>query len=103
LIHDPDYWCYLGEIVDQTTLHHLELELVDIDNKKIPLHFNTPGLGSELAPAQVKNGYTVAVPYAKRHVFLYGGSGIRHEDPSNLKVYNFLPLGSDPSFIEFSG
>jgi hypothetical protein len=29
-------------------LYHLELELADINNKRIPLHFNTPGRGSEL-------------------------------------------------------
>ena len=54
-------WCFLGKIVGHTTIHHLELELTDIDNKKIPLHFYTDGRGSELVPAQVEQGHTVAV------------------------------------------
>jgi len=92
------HWCFLGEIVDSTTLHHLELELTDVDGKKIPLHFNTDGRGSELAPAQIQKGYTVAVLYAQRHVFTYGDPGIRHEDPQMLKVrtanpYNQASLG----------
>ncbi|KAH8699373.1 hypothetical protein GQ44DRAFT_753649 [Phaeosphaeriaceae sp. PMI808] len=80
-------WCFLGEIVDSITLHHLELELTDVDGKNIPLHFNTDGRGIELAPAQIQKGYTVAVLYAQRHVFMYGDPGIRHEDPQKLKVF----------------
>lgn len=92
------HWCFLGEIVDSTTFHHLELTLMDVDGKKIPLHFNTEGRGSELATAKIQKGYTVAVMYAKRHVFMYGDPGIRHENPQMLKVrtakfYNHLWLG----------
>ncbi|KAF2174411.1 hypothetical protein K469DRAFT_788691 [Zopfia rhizophila CBS 207.26] len=75
------YWCFLGEIVNSTTLHHLELELTNVDDKKIPLHFNTNSRGSELAPAQIQKGYTVTVLYAQRHVFTYRDPSIRHEDP----------------------
>jgi hypothetical protein len=80
------HWCFLGEIVDFTTLHHLEMEIKDVDGGKIPLHFYTDGRGSELAPAQVQRGYTVAILYAKRHVFKFGEPGIRHEDPRMIKV-----------------
>jgi hypothetical protein len=80
------YWCFLGEIVDFVTLHHLELELKDVKERKIPLHFYTDGRGSELAPAQVQKGYTVAVLCAKRHVFKFGDPGIRHENPKMIKV-----------------
>jgi SET domain len=79
-------WCFLGEIMDFTTLHHLEIETEDVDGGKIPLHFYTDGRGSELAPAQVRSGYTVAILYAKRHVFTFGAPGIRHEDPRMIKV-----------------
>jgi hypothetical protein len=79
-------WCFLGEIVSSATLHHLELELADTNDKKIPLHFNTDGRGSELPPAHIQKGHTVAVLYAQRHVFMYGDPGIRHEDPKMLKV-----------------
>ncbi|KAF2108247.1 hypothetical protein BDV96DRAFT_504933 [Lophiotrema nucula] len=81
------YWCFLGEIVDSITLHHLELELMDVDDKKIPLHFNTDGRGSELEPAKIQRGHTVAVLYAQRHVFMYGDPGIRHENPQMLKIF----------------
>lgn len=84
-------WCFLGEIVDSITLHHLELSLTDVDGKTIPLHFYTDSRGRELAPAQIQKGYTVAVPYAQRRVFLYGNPGIRHEDPKMLKVRTARP------------
>ncbi|KAH7070044.1 SET domain-containing protein 5 [Paraphoma chrysanthemicola] len=79
-------WCFLGEITNSMTLHHLELELMDVDNNTIPLHFYTDDRGREMTPVQIQNGYTVAVPYAKRRVFTYGDPGIRHEDPKMLKV-----------------
>ncbi|KAF2679583.1 SET domain-containing protein [Lentithecium fluviatile CBS 122367] len=81
------HWYFLGEIVDSITLHHLELELTDIDDKKSSLHFYTDGRGSELAPAQIQKGYTVAVLYAQCRVFTYGDPGIRHEDPQMLKIF----------------
>ncbi|CZR64408.1 uncharacterized protein PAC_14306 [Phialocephala subalpina] len=81
------HWCFLGEIVDFATLHHLEMEIMDVDDGKIPLHFYTDGRGSELAPAQVQRGYTVAVLYATRHVFKFGEPGIRHEDPRMIKIF----------------
>jgi hypothetical protein len=80
------HWCFLGEIIDSSTTPHLELELTDIDDEKITLHFYTNGRGSELAPTQFQNGYTVAVLYARHHDFIHGKPGIRHEDPQMLKV-----------------
>jgi len=80
------HWCFLGEVMDFTTLHHLEMEIKDVDGRKIPLHFYTDSRGSELAPAQVQREYTVAILYAKRHVFKFGKPGIRHEDPRMIKV-----------------
>lgn len=80
------HWCFLGEIVDFTTLHHLEMELKDIDDRKIPLHFYTNDRGSELAPSLVQAGYTVAILYSKRRVFKFGEPGIRHENPRMIKA-----------------
>jgi SET domain len=80
------HWCFLGEILDFATLHHLEMEVKDVDGEKIPLHFYTDGRGSELIPVQVQRGYTVVILYAKRHVFKFGEPGIRHEDPQMIKV-----------------
>lgn len=53
------HWCFLGEIVDFATLVRLQMEIKDVDGRKIPLYFYTDGRGSEFAPAQVQRGYTV--------------------------------------------
>ncbi|KAH9211167.1 hypothetical protein DL95DRAFT_465154 [Leptodontidium sp. 2 PMI_412] len=69
-----------------------KIETKDVDGGKIPLHFYTDGRGSELAPTQLRSGYTVAILYAKRHVFTFGPPSIRHEDPRMIKVF---PLSLD--------
>ena len=86
------HWCFLGEIVDFGMLLRLEMKIKDVDGKEIPLYFYTDGRGSELAPAQVQKGYTVAILYAQRHAFVYGDPGIRHEDPQMIKVPQKLPI-----------
>jgi hypothetical protein len=80
------HWCFLGEIMDITMLLRLELELKDVNNKRIPLLFYTNGRGNELEPEQVQKGYTVAILYPQRHAFLYCAPGIRLEDPRLIKV-----------------
>lgn len=80
------HWCFLGEIVDFSTIHHLEIGLKDIDDREVPLHFYTDGRGDEMTPSQLHEGFTVTVLDAKRHVFVFGPPGIRHEDPQMLKV-----------------
>ena len=86
------HWCFLGEITDFATLHHLEMKIKDVDGRNIPLHFYTPGRGSELAFPQVQRGYTVVILYPQRHAFIYDESGIRHEDPQMIKVGQQLPI-----------
>ncbi|KAL5114259.1 hypothetical protein ACEQ8H_007868 [Pleosporales sp. CAS-2024a] len=78
------HWCFLGEVSDSRTLHHLELELADVNGHKLPLHINTPGLGHEPAFAQVQKGHSVAVLYAANHTFMYGDPGINLE---NLQMF----------------
>lgn len=80
------HWCFLAEIVDFNMLLRLQMEVNDIDGRKVPLYFYTDGRGSELAPALVQRGYTVAILYAKRHAFMFDEPGIRHEDPRMIKV-----------------
>lgn len=80
------HWCFLGEIMDITMLLRLELELKDVNNKRIPLLFYTNGRGNELEPEQVQKGYTVAILYPQRHAFLYCAPGIRLEDSRLIKV-----------------
>jgi hypothetical protein len=82
------HWCFLGEIANSTTLTHLELGLVDLDDKELPLHFYTEQRGREFDIGQYRAGYTVAVLYAQRYCFVYGNPGIRHENPAMLKVPN---------------
>jgi hypothetical protein len=84
------HWCFLGEITNSMRLPHLELELTDVDEKKVPLHFYTDDRGTESAPA-IQKGYTVAVMYAQRSVFKYTAPGIRHDNPKMLKVRTASP------------
>ncbi|KAI0551613.1 heterokaryon incompatibility protein-domain-containing protein [Xylaria curta] len=85
------HWCFLGEIVDFATLLRLQMEIKDVDGTTVPLFFYTDNRGSELAPAQVQKGYTVAILYAERHQFMFSEPGIRLEDPRMIKIFP-LPL-----------
>ncbi|KAI9836771.1 MAG: hypothetical protein M1819_000936 [Sarea resinae] len=80
------HWCFLREIVDFVTLVRLQMEIKDVDGTQFPLYFYTDGRGSELAPAQVQRGYTVAILNAQRRAFVFDKPGIRHEDPRMIKV-----------------
>jgi hypothetical protein len=80
------HWLFLAEIVDIGTLVRLQMDIKDIDGRTIPLFFYTDGRGSELAPSQVRKGYTAAILYAQRHTFMTSETGIRHEEPTNIKV-----------------
>ena len=81
------HWLFLAEIVDFGTLVRLQIDIKDIDSRTIPLFFYTHGRGSELVPSQIQKGYTVAILYAQRHAFMFSEPGIRHEEPTNIKVY----------------
>jgi len=80
------HWLFLAEIVDFNTLFRLWMDVKDIDGKTIPLYFYTDGRGRELAPSQIQKGYTAAILYAQQHKFLSLETGIRHEEPTNIKV-----------------
>ena len=83
------HWLFLAEIVDFATSLRLQMEINDVDGTTVPLFFYTDGRGSELAPLQVQKGYTIAILYAQRHAFMSSEPGIRHEEPTNIKVlYN---------------
>lgn len=102
------HWCFFAEIVEKNFLFRMLLNLRDVDGKQIPLFFYTDGRGRELPPAQVQQGYTVAILYPRRHYFQAGEIGIRHEEPKNIKVRNnthfsvhirYLLLTSDHSHL----
>jgi hypothetical protein len=80
------HWCFLGEIVDFSTLLRLQMEIKDVAGNTIPLFFYTDGRGSEIAPSQLCKGYTIAALYAQQHAFAFSEPGIRLEDPTLIKV-----------------
>lgn len=86
------HWCFLAEIVSFDTLARLRMDVKDVDGKTVPLMFYTEGRGSEMAPSQIRNGYTIAILYAQRHVLSIRKPGIRHEEPVKLKVPLPSPL-----------
>ncbi|KAK5561241.1 hypothetical protein LTR46_000046 [Exophiala xenobiotica] len=79
------HWLFLAEIVDFATLVRLQMDVKDVDGATVPLFFYTDGRGSELAPSQVRKGYTIAILYAQHHAFMFSEPGIRHEEPTKLK------------------
>jgi hypothetical protein len=87
------HWCFLGEITEHFTLLMLQLQLQDVDGNTVPLIFYTERQGRELAPRQYQEGYTVAVLYARQHVFAHDGPGIRHEFPGTINVRPIVPFG----------
>ncbi len=85
------HWLFLAEIVDFATLLRLQMDIKDVDGTTVPLFFYTDGRGSELVPSKVQKGYTIAILYAQRHAFMFSEPGIRHEEPTNIKVPLQLP------------
>lgn len=67
-------------------LCHLKLELIDANDKNIPLHFNTNSQGNKFSIAQLQKGYVVAILYTERHTFIHGDPGTKLIDPEMLKV-----------------
>ncbi|KAL8668533.1 MAG: hypothetical protein Q9168_006837 [Polycauliona sp. 1 TL-2023] len=82
------HWCFFGEITEFLMFARLQMSIKDVNGRDSPLFFYTDGRGREVAPALIQKGYTVAVLYATQHAFIYDKPGIRHEDPSMIKVEN---------------
>ncbi|KAF5672045.1 SET domain-containing protein [Fusarium heterosporum] len=80
------HWCFLAEIVDFVTLVRLQMEVKDVAGNIVPLSFYTDKRGSEIQQSQIRKGYTIAVLYAKQHVFAFSPPGIRLENPVLVKV-----------------
>ncbi|KAH8158238.1 hypothetical protein CIB48_g10003 [Xylaria polymorpha] len=81
------HWCLLGEITDFGTFVRLQMEIKDVDGRKIPIFFHTDGRGAELPPTLVQKGHTVAILYAHSHMFMSMDVGIRHEEPRLIKIF----------------
>lgn len=84
--HSRRNWCFLAEIRHVTALIRLHFEMKDVDGETLPLFFHTDSRGMELERARVKEGFTVAILQAKQHSFAFDRPGIRHEQPSQIKV-----------------
>ncbi|KID66895.1 SET domain-containing protein 5, partial [Metarhizium brunneum ARSEF 3297] len=85
--HSRRNWCFLAEIQRVTALIRLHFEVKDVDGETLPLFFHTDSRGMELERARVKEGFTVAVLQAKQHSFAFDRPGIRHEQPSRIKIF----------------
>ncbi|KAF5592021.1 SET domain protein [Fusarium subglutinans] len=86
------HWCFLAEITDYLTIVRLQMEVKDVADKKTQVFFYTGGRGSEIAPSQLCKGYTIAILYAQQHAFAFSEPGIRHEDPTLVKVCLSFPM-----------
>ncbi|KAG8417527.1 hypothetical protein J3458_005024 [Metarhizium acridum] len=80
-------WCFLAEIRQVTAFTRLQFEIEDVDGQSLPLFFYTDGGGMGLERAQVKEGFTVAILQAKQHSFAFDRPGIRHEQPTRMKIF----------------
>ncbi|KAI9771517.1 MAG: hypothetical protein M1840_002137 [Geoglossum simile] len=85
------HWCFLAEIIDVEEFVRLRLVVKDKTDCTIPIAFYTDGRGLELDPSRVRRGFTVAILYAEQHGFLDLSVGIRHENPTAIKIFP-LPL-----------
>lgn len=84
--HSRRNWCFLAEIRHVTALIRLHFQIEDVDGESLPFFFHTDSRGMELDRARVKEGFTVAILQAKQHSFMFDKPGIRHEQPSRIKV-----------------
>lgn len=80
------HWCFLAEIIDVENFMRLRLIVKDKAGRKVPIAFYTESRGLEVDPSYIQEGFTVAILYAEQHGFLDLSVGIRHENPTAIKV-----------------
>lgn len=80
------HWCFFAEITAIEILFRLTLIVRDKAGIPLPVAFHSQGRGEELPRELLREGYTVAIMYAKQHGFLDSTTGIRLEDSSLIKV-----------------
>ena len=81
--HPRKHWCFLAEIVDVENFVRLRLLVKDKTGRTVPIAFYTNDRGFDL---NLQKGSTVAILYAEQHGFLDTSVGIRHENPTAMKV-----------------
>lgn len=80
------YWCFLGEIeANDNGFVRLLLSVRDMEGHKLPIYFHTPDEGAPIR-SQCNVGYTIAVMYAEKYLFLDKDVGFRIDEISNVKV-----------------
>lgn len=77
------------------------MSVKDINGTTNPLFFYTDERGRELAPSQVQKGYTIAILYAQHHTFMPSETGIRHEEPTNIKVQFIIAITDHKLSLRF--
>jgi SET domain len=80
------HWCFLTEIIDVEKFLRLRLIVKDKSDRIVPIAFYTDNRGLELDQSYAQKGFTVAILYAEQHGFLDLSVGIRHENPTAIKV-----------------
>jgi len=96
------HWCFLAEIIDVEKFLRLRLIVKDKSGRTVPIAFYTDNRGLELDPSYAQEGFTVAILYAEQHGFLDLSVGIRHEDPTVMKVKLLEPRIFCLILIKFS-
>ncbi|KAK3368021.1 hypothetical protein B0H63DRAFT_515714 [Podospora didyma] len=93
--HEIDLNFY--DSTDGATYHPASLmQVKDVDGETLSFFFYTDGRGGEVDRAQLQNGYTVAVLYAKVHDFLYGDPSIHVEEAFVVRIFPISLQGCSP-------
>jgi hypothetical protein len=96
------HWRFLAEIINVEKFLRLRLIVKDKSGRTVPIAFYTDDSGLELDPSYAQEGFNVAILYAKQHGFLDLSVGIRHEDPTVIKVKPLEPRTFRLILIKFS-
>lgn len=84
------HWCFLAEIVEVEHFLRYKLAVKDKSAASAHIMFYTEGRGSEVPSSLMRVGNTIAVLTPHVHGFLDMTVGIRHEEPSMLRVRYLL-------------
>jgi hypothetical protein len=96
------HWCFLGEITSRMVFNRLCLRVKDDKGEEVSANFHLnspeggfrvfePGMSNfplhhNVPEALVKEGNTIAILYAQRHLFMDGSIGFRIEDADLVQV-----------------
>ena len=84
----PKHWCFLGKIVSGGVFVRLSLEVEDKAGHRLLVAFHTKDRGAAFQHL-CKPGHTIAVLYAKQHIFAFSPPGLRLEENAHIKVFPY--------------